>query len=127
MRLKHIVCLALFQLTVTIITAQEFADDIIGVWLTGGDEPAKIQIYKSYDKFYGRIIWLQNPEKDGKPRVDAHNPDESKRNRQIIGLGILNGFKFDKDDKEYHGGKIYDPESGKTYSCQMSLRSKNTL
>ena len=127
MKLRFIICLALFQLSALTINAQEFADDIIGVWLTNGKEPAKIQIFKSHDKFYGRIIWLQNPEKDGKPRVDANNPDESKRNQQIMGLSILNGFKFDKDDKEYTGGKIYDPESGKTYNCQLSLRSRKTL
>ena len=127
MKLKLVICLAIFQLFSAAVTAQEYADDIIGIWLTNGKEPAKIQIYKSYDKFYGKIIWLQNPEKDGKARVDANNPDESKRNRPIISLGILNGFKFDRDDKEYTGGKIYDPESGKTYNCQLSLRSKNTL
>lgn len=127
MKLRVIICLALFQLSTVTINAQEFADDIIGVWLTNGKEPAKIKIYKSNNKFYGMIIWLQNPEKDGKPRVDANNPDESKRDRQIIGLEILNGFKFEKDDKEYSGGKIYDPESGKTYNCQLSLRSRKTL
>jgi uncharacterized protein (DUF2147 family) len=127
MKFNLIICLAIFQLFAGVISAQDFADDIIGVWLTNGKEPAKIQIYKSYDKFYGRIIWLQNPEKDGKPRVDVNNPDEDKRNRPIVGLGILNGFRFDRDDKEWHGGKIYDPESGKTYNCQMTLRSKNTL
>jgi uncharacterized protein (DUF2147 family) len=124
---KLIICLAIFHLSAAAVSAQEFANDIVGVWLTGGDEPAKIQIYRSYDKFYGRIIWLQNPEKDGNPRVDKNNPDESKRNRQIVGLGILNGMKFDKDDKEWHGGKIYDPESGKTYNCQITLRTRNTL
>ena len=38
----------------------------------------------------------------------------------FIGLEILRNFKFDNDD-EWEGGKIYDPESGKTYSCNMSL------
>lgn len=127
MKFQFILCLVIFQLSAVAINAQEFADDIIGVWLTNGKEPAKIQIYKSRDKFYGRIIWLQNPEKDGKPRVDEHNPDEGKRSQQILGLAILNGFKFDKEDKEYSGGKIYDPESGKTYNCQLSLRSRKTL
>ena len=127
MKPKLIICLAIFQLFTTAISAQEFANDIIGVWLTNGKEPAKIQVYRSYDKFYGKIVWLQNPEKDGMPRVDKNNPDENKRGRQIIGLGILNGFQFDKDKKEWHGGKIYDPESGKTYNCQLSLRTKNTL
>ena len=44
---------------------QEKADDVIGVWLTAGKEPAEIQIYKSGQKYYGRIVSLKKPLKDG--------------------------------------------------------------
>lgn len=106
--------------------AQDKADDIIGVWLTSGKEPAKIQIYKSGEKFFGKIIWLKNPTENGKQRVDANNPDKTKRSNPIIGLVMLTGFRFDGDD-EWKGGDIYDPESGKTYSSYMYLKDKNTL
>lgn len=39
--------------------SQNKANGIIGIWLTSGKEPAKIQIYKSGEKFYGKIIWLK--------------------------------------------------------------------
>lgn len=107
--------------------SQNKADDIIGTWLTGGKEPAKIQVYKSGEKFYGKIIWLKNPTENGKQRVDANNPDKSKRNNPIIGLVMLTRFTFDNDDDEWKGGEIYDPESGKTYSSYMYLKDKNTL
>ena len=106
--------------------SQNKADDIIGIWLTGGKEPAKIQVYKSGEKFYGKIIWLKNPTKNGKQRVDANNPDKAKRSNPIIGLLMLTGFKFDGDD-EWKSGDIYDPESGKTYSSYMYLKDKNTI
>jgi uncharacterized protein (DUF2147 family) len=106
--------------------SQNKADDIIGTWLTGGKEPAKIQIYKSGEKFYGKIIWLKNPSENGKQRTDVNNPDKLKRSNSIIGLVMLTGFKFDGDE-EWKGGDIYDPESGKTYSCYMWLKDKNTL
>jgi len=106
--------------------SQNKADDIIGIWLTGGKEPAKIQIYKSGEKFYGQIIWLKNPTENGKQRMDGNNPDKSKRSNPIIGLVMLTGFKFDGND-EWKGGDIYDPESGKTYSSFMYLKDKNTL
>ena len=102
------------------------ADDIIGIWLTGGKEPAKIQIYKVGEKFYGKIIWLKNPTENGKQRVDGNNPDKAKQSNPIIGLLMLTGFKFDGDD-EWKGGDIYDPESGKTYSSYMYLKDKDTL
>ena len=108
------------------VFSQIKADVILGVWMTGGKEPAKIQIYKSGEKFYGKIVWLKNPTQNGKQRTDANNPDKAKRNNLIIGLIILTGFKFDDDD-EWKGGDIYDPESGKTYSSYIYLKDKNTL
>ncbi|GGB15566.1 DUF2147 domain-containing protein [Puia dinghuensis] len=101
-------------------------DDVTGVWMTHGDRPAKIQIYRSGDQYFGKIVYLQFPNEDnGKPRVDKNNPDERLRSRPLLGLGLLSGFKFDED--EWNGGKIYDPQSGKTYSCTMSLKDMNTL
>ena len=106
--------------------SQNKADDIIGIWLTGGKEPAKIQVYKSGEKFYGKIIWLKNPTENGKQRLDNNNPDKEKRNIPIAGLVMLKNFKFDGDD-EWKGGDIYDPESGKTYSAYLYLKDMNTL
>ena len=109
----------------TISLSQIKADDILGVWLTSGKEPAKIQIYKSGQKYYGRIVSLQNPLNNGKPKMDINNPDKLKRNQQILGLIILIGFEFDGD--EWNDGKIYDPESGKIYSCYLSIKNESAL
>jgi uncharacterized protein (DUF2147 family) len=107
--------------------AQVKADDIVGVWLTHGNEPAKIQIYKSGEKYYGKIIWLKNAlDKAGKPQTDINNPDKTKRANAIIGLVMLSDFKFNGDD-EWKGGSVYDPENGKSYSGYMYLKGTNTL
>ncbi len=108
------------------VQAQNKADDIIGIWLTCGKEPAKIQVYKVSERFYGKIIWRKNPTENGKQRLDNNDPDKEKQSNPIIGLVMLNGFKFDGDD-EWKDGNIYDPESGKTYNCYMYLKAKNTL
>ena len=122
--------IALFILTAALFPfnehSQNKAGDIIGIWLTGGKEPAKIQIYTVGEKFYGKIIWLKNPTENGKQRLDNNSPDKEKRSNPIIGLVMLKGFKFDGDE-EWKGGDIYDPESGKTYSSYMYLKDKNTL
>lgn len=110
----------------TILLSQVKADDVVGVWLTSGKEPAKIQIYRSGQNYYGKIVWLQNPLSNGKQKLDTNNPDKNKRNQPIVGLTILSGFEFDGDD-EWDDGKIYDPESGKTYSCYLSLKNNSTL
>jgi len=123
---KFIHCLSVLQLITLSIFAQVRSDDIIGVWLTSGKEPAKIQVYKTGEKYYGKIVWLKNPTDNGKTKVDSNNPDKNKRNQPLVGLVILMGFKFDGDG-EWEDGDIYDPESGKTYSCYLSLKNKSTL
>jgi uncharacterized protein (DUF2147 family) len=124
--MKSKFALAIFLMSVVLRThGQTKADDIIGTWLTGGKEPAKIQIYKSGNKYFGKIAWLKYPEENGLTRMDANNPDKSKRSQQILGLIILRDFRF--NENEWEGGKIYDPESGKTYSCIISLKDKSTL
>jgi len=107
------------------LNAQTRADDILGVWQTHGDKPARIQVFRSGDRYDGKIIYLQYPNENGKPMTDRHNPDKTGRQRPILGLNILNAFRFDKD--EWTDGHIDDPESGKTYSCTMALKDANTL
>jgi uncharacterized protein (DUF2147 family) len=110
----------------SVLSAQVRTDDIIGFWLTHGEKPAKVQVYKTDDRYAGKIIWLQFPVENGKPKMDNKNPEESKRSQPIVGLVIMNGFRFDSDG-EWSDGKIYDPQNGKTYSCYLSLKDKNTL
>lgn len=126
MKSKLLLCLLSMLSISSNCKAQVKADDIIGIWLTSGKEPAKIQIFKSSGKYYGKIFWLKNPTNGGNAKVDNNNPDKGKQNQPIIGLVILKDFSFDGDD-EWEGGTIYDPESGKTYSCNLTLKNKNTL
>ena len=92
---------------------------VLGNWLTSGGE-SKINIKKCSDgKFCGEIVWLKNPDRDGKPKTDIKNPDEKLRSRPQMGLMILTGFVYDKKDKEWVDGTIYDPKEGKTYKCLM--------
>lgn len=115
-------CLLLAVLVVTagfgFASAQN--DPIEGFWFNE-EKSAKVHIYKGRDnRFYGKVAWLKVPTRDGKPKVDARNPDPSKRNSPIVGLLILKGFEKDGSN-EYDDGTIYDPKNGKTYSCKMTL------
>ncbi|WP_315822422.1 DUF2147 domain-containing protein [Paraflavitalea speifideaquila] len=101
--------------------AQTFqADDVTGTWLTQ-DKSGQVSIYKTDSKYYGKIIGGNSQE-----HFDVHNPDAQKRKEPLIGLVILKDFKFDGDD-QWGKGTIYDPKSGKTYSCTMTITDKNTL
>ncbi|MEI9810248.1 MAG: DUF2147 domain-containing protein [Bacteroidota bacterium] len=91
---------------------KNFPNEIIGYyWAPKKD--AKIQIYLRDQEYFGKFVWLANPGKDFK------NPDKALQNKDVLGLELLTGFSY--DDGTYSGGEIYDPESGKTYSCKMTL------
>jgi len=91
-----------------------------GLWYNS-EKTAKIQIYKATDgKFYGKIVWLKVPERDGHPKIDIHNPDDKRKNDPIWGLVILKGFTKD-GEHGYENGTVYDPSNGKTYSCKLTL------
>lgn len=99
---------------------------ITGTWLVQ-DGSAKIRIEKAGEKFYGKIVWLNPPnDKSGKPLLDKNNPDKSLQTRPQLGLSLLKDFVYDSDNL-WNGGTIYDPESGKTYSCKIEMVNKNEI
>lgn len=101
---------------------QAQSDKIEGIWFNDVKD-AKIQIYKAKDgKFYGKIIWLKEPLKNGKPKLDDKNRKENLKTQPIVGLVILK--YFEKDGDIYEDGTIYDPENGKTYDCKITYKGK---
>lgn len=115
----------LFLLVLIGITDQVFAQDFIERHWYNAEKSAKIQVYKAKDgKFYGKITWLREPNKNGKPKVDEKNPDVAKRTQPVLGLLLLKGFEKDGDNT-YHEGTIYDPKNGKTYSCKIKRNGNN--
>ena len=52
--------------------------------------------------------------------LENHHQDEIQRQNPIIGLNLVSDFKFEGDDR-WDSGRIYDPESGKTYACKLRL------
>lgn len=109
----------------TAVSVAQKADDVLGQWYSENNE-SLIEIYKSGNKYFGKIIWLKEPLRDGKPKVDDKNPDGKLKDRPLIGLVILRDFVFDGKD-EWSDGKISDPKSGKTYSCFMEFENKDKL
>ena len=115
--------MAFFFATATVFA--QSADAIVGKWLNK-DGDAHIQIYKTGNKFNGKLVWLKNPNNEqGKAKMDVHNPDVKLRGRALWGLEILKGFSF--DDGAWEDGTIYDPKSGKTYSCKMTMNGNDKL
>ena len=99
----------------------------LGTW-TNSEKKATFEIYKCGDKLCGKIVSLTVPNDPatGKPKTDSKNPDLKLRSRPRLGMVFMQGFKYD-DDNKWDDGKIYDPESGKTYSCYMQMENANAM
>lgn len=93
------------------------ADAISGIWWND-EKTTKIKVEKKDGKYAGTIVYMI-PAKlvNGKSPLDDKNPDKALRSRPLIGLQILSGFTYNSSKKEWAGGRIYDPKSGKTYDC----------
>jgi len=93
------------------------ADKIKGIWFTEKGT-STVEVAKSSDgKYVGKINWLEEPNEDGKPKVDKENDDPQLAKRPIMGLAIVKDFEYNSKKERWEEGSIYDPDNGKTYDC----------
>jgi len=114
----------LIMMVATVVYAQN--DPIIGKWQNPSAE-GRVEIYKKGDQYFGKLYWMKAPnDAKGIPKKDAKNPDKKLQSRELQGVELLTNFTK-KSGGTYEGGQIYDPKSGKTYSCKMSLKGEDKL
>jgi len=102
-------------------------DDVTGRWLNQEGDAA-IDIFRCGNLYCGKISWLKEPKYPaddkkgmaGRQKVDRENPDSALRSRPILGMQLLSSFQY-TGGNVWEKGTIYDPKSGKTYKCKMTL------
>lgn len=99
-------------------------NNVLGLWYNT-EKTAQVEIIKSEADFIGKIVWLKEPNPNGKPATDKENPDSKLKQRPLMGLALLKGLKY--SGGMWKGGEIYDPKTGKTYSCEVKLKSDSIL
>ena len=105
--------------------SSSFSQTVTGNWYTVDENNTKksiVEVYQKGDKVFAKIIELIDNEDKGKlcEKCEGKN-----HNKPIEGMNILTGLS--KDGDEWNGGKILDPENGKTYKCYITLEDKNKL
>jgi uncharacterized protein (DUF2147 family) len=90
----------------------------LGTWTMG---KVTVKVTDCGGGICGTIVALKEPisKIDGKPKVDRENPDESKRQRPLIGLPVMTGMKPMSGDQWQ--GSIYNPDDGRTYNATVKL------
>lgn len=100
----------------------------IGTWYAEGGA-AKVELTDCGGELCGRVVWLRSPfDEHGCELRDSYNPEDSKRNRPVLGLEILAGLvRDDETAGHWSGGEIYDPSSGNTYRATLTMIDVNRL
>lgn len=108
-----------------LFSAPAMADpmDVAGRWLTQ-DKDAIIEIHDCGDGTpCGTLVWAAI--KPGGPKTDRRNPDETLRDRPILGMTMIWGFS--QDGQKWRSGKIYNAGNGKTYGSGLSIAVDGSL
>lgn len=108
-------------LFVTALATSEAASPL-GDWMTS-DRGAIVRIIACPERpaaLCGKIERLLDPA-DANAR-DDHDPDPAKRQQPVLGMRILSGFTPGANG--WSGGRIYDPDTGRTYT-DLDLRLKD--
>ncbi|MEM9623622.1 MAG: DUF2147 domain-containing protein [Pseudomonadota bacterium] len=106
------------------------ADNVVtGRW---ANDQSILEITRQGESLSARIFALLQPNylpdeefgPVGAPRRDDNNPDETLRERPLRNLELLS--EYAQKGKRWEG-KIYDPETGNTYSSRMELDDEGNL
>lgn len=94
----------------------------VGRWKTVDDKSGKVKsivrIWEDKGKLFGRIEKLfRDPREDPDPVCVACQGEL--KNARVIGMTILTNLSPDGD--EWSGGRIVDPENGKSYKCSLKV------
>ena len=119
--------LAAITILLALIAAPALAaDPVQGIWLARGGAGA-ISIapcLSAQDQLCGTITWVRNPA--DAVTLDANNPIPAMRVRPILGMPVLWGHRQTAPGR-WSGGKIYDPNSGRTYNSRISMQPDGLL
>jgi uncharacterized protein (DUF2147 family) len=124
-----------FTLAITMLVPQASQaaapqDAVLGTWLTE-DGQSKVDVVsgKAADGsavFSGNVTWLKVSTRDGEPVHDSRNENAALRDRPILGLEILSGFKF-TGPATWAGGELYAPRNGKSFPAVLTLTPDGRL
>lgn len=127
-KLVRLACVQMLLSTCALAQAQETSTltssllTPVGRWKTVDDATGKVKsivvIWEQDTKLYGKIEELVDSEpQDPDPRCTRCEGEM--KDRPLIGLRILWDLKT--DGNQWSGGKILDPDNGKTYRCSVAL------
>jgi glucans biosynthesis protein C len=93
-----------------------------GRWYAEGGA-AQVEIARCGQALCGTVVWLRSPfDQNGCVLRDVQNADARLRDRPVEGIELFHGLAQSPEAPDvWTGGTIYDPTSGRTYSCRLTV------
>jgi uncharacterized protein (DUF2147 family) len=93
-----------------------------GLWYAEGGA-AQVEVSKCGPALCAKVVWLRSPfDENGCELRDVRNVNQRLRARPIEGLLLFEGLEQSSEDPNvWTGGTVYDPTSGRTYRCRLSV------
>ena len=115
-----------FVLTLFLSSTLFAEEGILGYWLTPGSI-VKIENCDTYVCAKIETIFVDDGQ-DPKLILDENNRDKALRSRAIVRINILSGFLIkDVKQREFKGGRIYDPRRGREFKSNLHLKEGGNL
>ena len=103
------------------------SDQICGKW-ESSEKNLIIHVYKEDNKFISKILWFNA--NDGRPMsswTDRNNPDETLRNRKIVGMSVLTDLIYKANTNSWENGVIYDAKHGRDWDASAYINNEGML
>lgn len=110
-------------LLITNLAFSQNADDIIGKYHLSNN--LDVEIFKENNTYFGKIIALNGYE-NGLEK-DVKNPEDSLKDRLLIGLTIIKNLTFNNDEKQWINGEMYGAEKGMFFNLKITEIRKNEI
>ena len=100
----------IFAMVIGFTSQAQTPDAIVGKWLKTPKEDLIIRVYKVGTEYKGKIV----------------KEKEALKNKSL-GFVILENLQYNLDSKNWRGGKIHDPNTGKTYDAEAKINKDSLL
>lgn len=95
-------------------------NDFLGTWLVQ-DKDAKVELtINANGTLEGKCVWHKTPN-----LKDVHNKNPELRDRPVVGMKVVWGFKWNAEDHMWDDGNVY--KEGKVYCGKMRLNPDGTI
>ena len=100
-------------------------DEIVGLWKPNEGSTIVEIFQKESGQYAGKVVWLEEPaDKKGVPHKDKMNPDKSLRDRNLLGIEMLENLEY-RDGK--WNGTLYSPKKGRKVNAVLTINAGNQL